>query len=191
MPQPQRTIATTRWPLLSLAWLGLVFSCAPAHGQNGTQPSAASSSSPTWPAQLSPVSENAPKDQPTRVNGGAIAALHRAVASYVAQAKASYPQAKARYLAGLPANQHFYVTTTLHGVPDLEESAFIEVTSIKDGMVTGLLATRMQLVRNYRAGQVISIPESSVEDWTITYPDGHEEGNVVGKFLDTYQAPSS
>ena len=30
----------------------------------------------------------------------------------------------------------------------------------------------------------------SVIDWTIVMPDGSEEGNVVGNFLDTYLARS-
>ena len=29
--------------------------------------------------------------------------------------------------------------------------------------------------------------ESDVLDWTISKPDGTEEGNFVGKFLDTYK----
>jgi hypothetical protein len=29
--------------------------------------------------------------------------------------------------------------------------------------------------------------ETEVMDWLISHPDGSEEGNFVGKFLDTYQ----
>ena len=37
-------------------------------------------------------------------------------------------------------------------------------------------------VREYRAE---TMPEDELIDWTIVHPDGSEEGNVVGKFLDT------
>jgi hypothetical protein len=31
------------------------------------------------------------------------------------------------------------------------------------------------------------VSEAELLDWLITKPDGSEEGNVVGKFLDTYR----
>ena len=33
----------------------------------------------------------------------------------------------------------------------------------------------------------VMFPESELVDWVITHPDGIEEGNVVGKFLDEWQ----
>ena len=38
----------------------------------------------------------------------------------------------------------------------------------------------------YGMGQFYSLPESQLIDWMIAKPDGTEEGNEVGKFLDTY-----
>lgn len=35
---------------------------------------------------------------------------------------------------------------------------------------------------------MISFAESMLIDWTISKPDGTEEGNYIGKFLDDYQA---
>ena len=34
---------------------------------------------------------------------------------------------------------------------------------------------------------VRSFPESEVLDWTIVHPDGHDEGNYVGKFMEMYK----
>ena len=31
------------------------------------------------------------------------------------------------------------------------------------------------------------VPELEVLDWTVSKPDGTEDGNFVGKFLDTYK----
>jgi hypothetical protein len=36
-------------------------------------------------------------------------------------------------------------------------------------------------------GDRYATAETELLDWLITKPDGTEEGNVVGKFLDTYQ----
>ncbi len=37
-----------------------------------------------------------------------------------------------------------------------------------------------------RRQQEYSFNEDELLDWLISKPDGSEEGNVVGKFLDTY-----
>ena len=36
-------------------------------------------------------------------------------------------------------------------------------------------------------GDPYTFPEGELVDWLITHPDGSEEGNVVGKFLDEWQ----
>jgi hypothetical protein len=47
----------------------------------------------------------------------------------------------------------------------------------------------VRLVRGYRWQQQYELPEAEVFDWTIVDPLGREEGNVVGKFLDTFRDP--
>ena len=41
----------------------------------------------------------------------------------------------------------------------------------------------------YHLGDDYKFPESDLRDWMIAKPDGTEEGNVVGKFLDSYEPP--
>ena len=67
------------------------------------------------------------------------------------------------------------------------EEVFVYVDSIKAGIVYGRIASELTAVRSYRQGQRMSFPESEVWDWTIIHPDGSEEGNYVGKFIDTYK----
>jgi hypothetical protein len=43
------------------------------------------------------------------------------------------------------------------------------------------------VVKGYRLRNRHAVPERDLLDWLITRPDGTEEGNVVGKFLDTYR----
>jgi hypothetical protein len=107
---------------------------------------------------------------------------------YMAKGRATYPAAKKRYLAGLPRG---YTFTVRKHLADLgggrNEEVFVYVDSIKGGKVYGRIASELSAVRSYRQGQRISFPESEVLDWTIIHPDGSEEGNYVGKFIDTYK----
>jgi hypothetical protein len=42
-------------------------------------------------------------------------------------------------------------------------------------------------VKGFKNTDPHSFPESELIDWLISRPDGTEEGNVVGKFLDEWQ----
>lgn len=67
------------------------------------------------------------------------------------------------------------------------EDVFVEVESIKNGVVSGRIANKMDLLTNYKRNQRILVKESEVKNWLILRPDGVEEGNYVGKFLDHYK----
>ena len=134
--------------------------------------------------QLSP---SAPKDKPHSVPLGKVSALEAAMAPYVAQARSAYPEARSRFLAGLPTGQSFFVTARLHDVYGTTEQVFIAVSAIHKGMITGRIASQIGHVSGYRLGDPYTLSESDLLDWLITHPDGSEEGNVVGKFLDSYQ----
>jgi hypothetical protein len=109
-------------------------------------------------------------------------AMLKAEAPYLAKARATYPSAKKRYLAGLPPGYSFAVRKHLtepgtHRI----EGVYIDVDAIKDGKIDGRIDD-VQLPSFHR-NQRISFPESEVEDWVIFHPDGTEEGDFVGKFL--------
>jgi uncharacterized protein YegJ (DUF2314 family) len=117
------------------------------------------------------------------------ATYDRAIAPYVAKARASYPAAKKRFLAGLSAGDTFFVWIRLWKKQTKRnrmhaEDVFVIVETIRDGKVTGRIANIPEIVTNYRRGQSISVPESEIRNWVIVRPDGSEEGNVVGKFLE-------
>jgi hypothetical protein len=67
------------------------------------------------------------------------------------------------------------------------EQVFIRVAHIDGDRITGNIASQIQLVVGFRPGQTHSFVDADLVDWLITKPDGSEEGNVVGKFLDTYR----
>jgi hypothetical protein len=131
------------------------------------------------------LSPNAPKDKPAPIPS--MVRFDKAIAPYVAKAKASYPQAKQRYLAGLPPGQSFFMTARLSDPDGRIEQVFIAVQSIKDGTVNGRIWSEVLQVKGYRRGEAYSFREADMIDWLISKPDGSEEGNLVGKFLDTYK----
>jgi uncharacterized protein YegJ (DUF2314 family) len=135
-------------------------------------------------AQLAP---NAPRDQPLGLQETQFAAFEKAIAPHVAKARATYPEARQRYLSGLPSGHTFFVTTRLHDNQGRWEQAFIRVSSIEGGKIRGRIASELTVITEFRNGQMYSFPEADVLDWLIAKPDGTEEGNVVGKFLDTYR----
>ena len=148
-------------------------------------PARATSQQPT--PQLSP---NAPKDRPVETAQRCIwNAMDTAMQPYIAQARATWPQAKQRYLAGLPPRNTFFVTALIIDDSDRREQVFIAVDSIQSGKISGRIWNRVDIVHGYRLGDRYTFPESELRDWLITKPDGSEEGNYVGKFLDGYEPP--
>jgi hypothetical protein len=116
-----------------------------------------------------------------------MAALEIAIAPYVKKAKETYPAAKKRYLEGLPPKHIFFLVTRLHDKKGNFEQVFVEIRSITDGKAKGIIASDINNVEGFKRGQEFSFPESELVDWLISKPDGTEEGNVVGIFLDTYK----
>jgi hypothetical protein len=135
-----------------------------------------------------PLSPNAPPDQPFDAKSKAEAEEYRmAIAPYVEKGRQTFPEAKRRYLNGLPHGQAFYVVTKLRDASGTSEQVFIAVASIRDGRITGRIASDIRGVKGYANGDPYGFQESELVDWLITHPDGTEEGNVVGKFLDEWQ----
>jgi hypothetical protein len=133
-------------------------------------------------AQLAP---NAPRDQPHPLTPQQIAENESAIAPYVKTAQETYPAARSRYLAGLPPGEHFFVVTRLVDSGGHWEQVFIRVTAIDGMKITGIISSDIKLVSGFKVGHSYSFMAPLLIDWLITKPDGSEEGNVVGKFLDT------
>ena len=64
---------------------------------------------------------------------------------------------------------------------------FVRVKEWSGTTVKGIISNDLNMVRSYQPGQLITFPESAVLDWTVTSPDGGEEGNFVGKLMDAQQ----
>lgn len=141
-------------------------------------------------AQEPVLAPNAPADKPVALDAGKKEARERfvrSIAPHIARARATYPQAKKRFLEGLPQGQSFFITTRLLGADGSVEQVFVAVQDIRDGKVIGKIWSEVNLVKEYKYKDPYSFPENQLVDWLITKPDGSEEGNFVGKFLDTYR----
>ena len=137
-------------------------------------------------ANHSQAEKNAPVDKPFQATKEQLVEYDKAIAPSVAKARATYPAAKARFLAGLPPGYSFSVRVRLKDSNGRREDSFLTVTKISGEKITGRLGT-VTLLRNYKTGQTTTVKESEIDNWVIVRPDGTEEGNYVGKFLDHYK----
>jgi hypothetical protein len=137
----------------------------------------------------------APVDKPQRMRGyKQFQAMERAIAPYVARARATYPAAKKRFLAGLPPNYHFTVWLPFDEEDRKtrefrRESVFVLVDKIRGGTVFGRINNRTLSLKTYHLGDRVQFQESRIQNWCIVRPDGSEEGNYVGNFLDHWKPP--
>jgi len=127
-----------------------------------------------------------PVDQPQFVNEAELARFRAAIEPFVQMGRATYPLAKERYGQGLPAGYLFFVTTELQGTNGRFEQVFVRVVSIDDQTIEGDIASDIAVVSGYQRGDPLTLSENDVKDWTIAGPDGSEEGNFVGRFMDHY-----
>jgi hypothetical protein len=84
----------------------------------------------------------------------------------------------------LPAGQSFFAVTRLRDAAGRSEQVFVAVSRIEGGRIYGRIWSRIQNVGGFQWGQPYDFPETELVDWLIAHPDGSEEGNFVGKFLD-------
>lgn len=126
----------------------------------------------------------APVDKP--ISGQNAAKVEEAMRPYIEQARKTLPDAKTRYSKGLPKGQTFFVTIKLKNPDGRTEQSFIRVESWKADVIEGKLASTVSLP-GHKEGEKVVVDEKEVLDWTISKEDGTEDGNFVGKFLDTWK----
>jgi hypothetical protein len=116
------------------------------------------------------VAPNAPKDKPVNADASQAEQIQAAIKPYIEKAKTTYPQAKARFSSGLPPKHTLFVTIRLYDASKRFEQIFIAVKEIKDGRISGVIASEIHLVSGYREGDVYSFPESELIDGPSVSP---------------------
>ena len=133
-----------------------------------------------------PLSNDAPKDQPVDIYSSTqTKELDKKIAPYVEMAKKTLPDAKQKFMKGLSKGEAFFLTTRLFDKNGKYEQIFVRVIKWDGENITGTIASDLNVVKEYKSGQVINMKEKNIFDWLITKADGSEEGNFVGKYLDT------
>lgn len=120
----------------------------------------------------------------TDKTGLSLEQVGEAARPYIAQARATYPDAKRRFLAGLPQGQAFFVSVPLRDADGRVEQAYIAVQTYQGHTILGRIASPLERVQGFVVGDPYQGPESEVMDWVIRHPDGTEEGKFIGRFLE-------
>jgi hypothetical protein len=137
-------------------------------------------------------SSHPPEDQPIHCESDGVAHLSDLIQSYVEEARNTYPTARLKWELGLPNGHRFLITTRFWHSENHFEQVFVRVSDIEFGTIYGHIANE-PMGPGFKIWDSYEFSESELLDWTIQHPDGTEEGNVVGKFIDRYrgQCPSS
>jgi hypothetical protein len=131
--------------------------------------------------------QNPPPDRPISVDSAAGVCLDSAIGPLIARARASFPDLVRRLQAGLPAGERPAVTARLRDASGRYEQVFVAIDSVRRDSVFGWLNSQIAFVRGFHAGQRYQVPVAEILDWTISRPDGTEEGNLIGKYTDELQ----
>ena len=134
------------------------------------------------------VAPTAPKDAPLGVDAARREELERLLEPCRQKAMASYPDARARFLTGLPEHHTMFIVTRLRDAAGRREQVFVAVDGIDGDRVKGRVWNDRHVIEGFQRGQAVTIPESEIVDWMVARPDGTEEGNWMGRFIDALQA---
>jgi hypothetical protein len=141
-----------------------------------------------WPslAQTTPVVLSAePSTAPGR---RALASADADIADPVREARRTLPQARKRYLAGLPSGDQCLLMVRVVEGDTLFRPVTARVIGWQGGAVQALLPARADSSLPPTGDKIpVSFPESAVLDWIIVRANGREEGNYVGRYLETAQ----
>jgi uncharacterized protein YegJ (DUF2314 family) len=107
------------------------------------------------------------------------------LAAFIARAKATFPDVKRRYQAGLPPGHALFITTRVRDGFGNTRDAFVAVDFIRDGRILGRIASETGLLTGVQKGQAYNLTEEELIDWMITGPSGASEGNFVGQFIES------
>jgi hypothetical protein len=114
-----------------------------------------------------------------------LAAADAELADPMAEARRTLPKARKRFQAGMPANEECLLTVRVVEGDTVFRPVAARVIGWRDGKVQALLPVTASAGKEEKVP--VSFPESAVVDWTILRTDGREEGNYVGRYLDTAQ----
>lgn len=119
----------------------------------------------------------------------ALAREETALADPVREALRTLPQAKKKFLAGLSTGDQFLLSVRVIATDTSFQQRVARVLGWHGSTVQALLlpaATEAADPTQPPAEPLpVSFPETAVMDWTLLRANGREEGNYVGRYIDT------
>ena len=137
---------------------------------------------PTAAAQTAPVVLTA-ATAPAGVRP-ALVREENALADPVREALRTLPQAKKRFLAGLPEGDQFLLSVRVAASDTSVRQVSARVLGWRGNTVQALLLPEAGAATPAEPLPV-SFPETAVVDWTLLRASGREEGNYVGRYTET------
>lgn len=98
------------------------------------------------------------------------------------RARKALPGFKAAF-ARHPERERFVVKAPFRAPDRGVEYMWVEIRSWEGDRIRGILVSDPELVKDLRAGAVVTVEEGEVYDWMREYPDGRTEGNETSKVL--------
>ena len=108
-----------------------------------------------------------------------------ALADPVREALRTLPQAKKRFLAGLPSGDQFLLSVRIIASDTSFRQVSARVLGWHGNTVQALLLPSAADSAGPTEPTLVSFPETAVLDWTLLWASGREEGNYVGRYIDT------
>ena len=115
----------------------------------------------------------------------ALARDESALADPVREALRTLPQAKKKFLAGLPIGDQFLLSVRVAASDTSFRQASVRVLGWRGNTVQALLLPEAADSAAAVEPMPVSFPEAAVVDWTLLRASGREEGNYVGRYTDT------
>lgn len=102
---------------------------------------------------------------------------------HVDSAQQRWPDARNRFLIGLPLASEMVVTAMTEDNLGNSAFVFIKVDRVVAGVIYGRVWRDLTVAADWRSGDLFALPETDLLDWRIIRPDGNIEGNFLGRFL--------
>ena len=115
----------------------------------------------------------------------ALARHETALADPVREALRTLPQAKKRFLAGLPQGDQFLLSVRVIATDTSFRQVSARVLGWHDSTMQALLLPSAANSVGPTEPTLVSFPETAVLDWMLLRASGREEGNYVGRYTDT------
>ena len=126
-------------------------------------------------------------DKPGTLSAEKIAQFEEAIMPHVQEARSKLPKVKQRFQEGLDEGEMLYVVVRLPRSGGGFEQTYVVVKDWQGEDLLGAAPGQSVGLAAAPAGELVSFKEGSILDWVIVKPDGYEEGNFVGRFLEGYR----